>query len=40
MNPNDKIDAVITWVDGNDKNWLKEKNEYLTRFHQVGEIHC
>lgn len=25
----DKIDFVILWVDGNDENWLKQKNEYL-----------
>lgn len=25
---NDKIDFVITWVDGNDKKWLEEKNKY------------
>lgn len=28
-NINNKIDFVITWVDGNDKNWLSEKNKYL-----------
>ena len=22
----EKIDIVILWVDGNDENWLKEKN--------------
>ena len=25
---NDKIDFVILWVDGNDANWIKEKNLY------------
>ena len=25
---NDNIDFVITWVDGNDKKWLSEKNKY------------
>jgi len=25
-----KIDVVITWVDGNDPIWLKEKNKYLS----------
>ena len=25
---NEKIDFVITWVDGNDEKWIKEKNEY------------
>lgn len=29
-NINNKIDFVITWVDGNDKNWLNEKNKHLT----------
>ncbi len=24
----EKIDFVITWVDGNDKNWLNQKNKY------------
>ena len=23
-----KIDFVITWVDGNDPQWRKEKNQY------------
>lgn len=27
---NSKIDFVILWVDGNDKNWIKEKNIYQT----------
>lgn len=26
---NDKIDFVITWVDGNDKIWREKKNKYL-----------
>ena len=26
---NEKIDFVILWVDGSDKEWLKEKNKYL-----------
>lgn len=25
----EKIDFVILWVDGNDENWLKQKNQYL-----------
>lgn len=25
---NDKIDFVITWVDGSDEKWLEEKNQY------------
>ncbi len=25
----DKIDFVVTWVDGSDPEWLKEKNKYL-----------
>ena len=28
MEPNDKIDFVITWVDGGDKEWQKERNKY------------
>lgn len=24
-----KIDFVVTWVDGNDDDWLREKNKYL-----------
>lgn len=28
MRENEKIDAVITWVDGNDVNWQIEKNKY------------
>ena len=29
LNSNDKIDLVVLWVDGNDKEWLAEKNKYL-----------
>ncbi len=25
---NDKIDFIITWVDGNDSAWQKERNHY------------
>ena len=25
----EKIDIVVTWVDGNDPAWLKEKSKYL-----------
>ena len=25
----DKMDIVVTWVDGNDKTWLKERQKYL-----------
>ena len=25
---NDKIDIVLLWVDGSDREWLKEKNKY------------
>ena len=44
------VDAVITWVDGSDKDLIKKKAEYLnsekeskiqnvkTRYNQVGEI--
>ena len=28
-NKNEKIDFVILWVDGNDPNWLEEKNKYI-----------
>ena len=34
-NKNNKIDFVILWVDGNDENWLKEKNKYL---HLEGDM--
>lgn len=27
----DKIDFVITWVDGGDEKWIKEKNKYLLK---------
>lgn len=27
---NDPIDIVIPWVDGNDPDWIEEKNKYLT----------
>ena len=29
--PINKIDAVITWVDGGDKNFIKLKNKYSLR---------
>ena len=25
----DKIDFIVTWVDGNDPEWQKTRNEYL-----------
>lgn len=28
---NDKIDFIISWVDGNNQEWLKEKNKYLPK---------
>ena len=28
MEMNRKIDAVITWVDGNDDAWIRERNRY------------
>ena len=31
-----KIDFVILWVDGNDKNWLAEKNKYLNIKGDIG----
>ena len=49
-NKHKPIDAVITWVDGNDKNWQKKINKYSTvklnfdlkkdkkRFNSIGEI--
>ena len=27
----DKMDIVVTWVDGNDKLWLKERQKYETK---------
>lgn len=36
-NLEDKIDFVILWVDGNDKEWLKEKSKYL-RFKGDSEV--
>ena len=33
---NNKIDFVVTWVDGNDSNWLNEKNKYINE--KNGEI--
>lgn len=44
----EKIDFVITWVDGNDKEWLKEKNKYIKndssdrreiRYRDWGNLH-
>lgn len=29
VNWEEKIDIVILWVDGNDEEWIKEKNKYL-----------
>lgn len=29
LSSNNKIDLVVLWVDGNDKEWLAEKNKYL-----------
>ena len=34
---NDKIDLVILWVDGNDKEWILEKNKYLHIKGDAGE---
>ena len=28
-NLDEKIDIVVLWVDGNDEEWLKEKNKYI-----------
>lgn len=33
-----KIDVVITWVDGSDPEWLKEKAKYVPDFNQVGSF--
>lgn len=30
MKKNDKIDFIITWVDGNDPIWRKERDYYAT----------
>ena len=50
IKPKILVDAVITWVDGSDKDLIKKKGEYLksekeskiqnvkTRYNQVGEI--
>ena len=35
-NTDEKIDFVILWVDGNDENWLKEKNKYLNLKGDMG----
>lgn len=37
MNNDEKIDIVVLWVDGNDKEWLKEKNKYLNIKGDRGE---
>lgn len=34
-NSNDKIDIVITWVDGNDEEWMKEKEKYSLEQEQL-----
>lgn len=33
---NDKIDFVILWVDGNDPEWLKEKNKYSEKKEDIS----
>lgn len=35
-----KIDAVITWVDGNDPEWRRERNQYMKIKYQadIGEV--
>lgn len=35
---NKPIDFVITWVDGSDKEWLKEKNKYLFDEKKIDSI--
>ena len=34
---NNKIDFVITWVDGNDPKWQKEKNKYKPEKIQIHQ---
>jgi hypothetical protein len=50
LKPNIQVDAVITWVDGNDKNWQEKiaaysnakvnfsSKEHLKRYNSIGEI--
>lgn len=33
-NKEDKIDFVITWVDGNDPRWQEERNHYAALEHR------
>lgn len=37
---NNKIDFVITWVDGNDKNWLEEKKKWELKIKGHSSIDC
>ncbi|MEE3342816.1 MAG: Stealth CR1 domain-containing protein [Bacilli bacterium] len=36
---NEKIDFVVLWVDGNDKEWQKEKNKYDIKNNADGSIY-
>ncbi len=36
----EKIDFVITWVDGNDPIWQKEFNSYLPQSRYTDDTHC
>ena len=35
--PDTTIDAVVTWVDASDQDWLKKKNDALTKLHNSEE---
>ena len=32
------IDFIVTWVDGNDPDWLKQKHEYLGAAYNAREV--
>lgn len=38
MDNNEKIDIVILWVDGNDPEWIKERNKYIPSKGQDGSV--
>lgn len=35
---NTKIDFVITWVDGNDEEWIKQKNSFLAEQGRITDV--